>query len=382
MKKSLLALLLFSYVMAVSCSGVPEKEKIEKNPSQYSVMPVKLIEGFKAECARILEEHESAVPGIEIGRDDWAYQISEIRYGASFPYYGKWATRMYPGVSPEKADPLNAILHFRDQLAAVGIELLLMPVPDRPVIYPEGILDIGDFRDADVLPDIKPMRSRFMDLIRRAGIYSIDLGPYFLQNRNNEHGPVFCKSDTHWTPSGTVLAAGISAEFIRNRSWYQGTLDQYQLPEGSLQAEWMDEELIGHCVKKLQRFEKAMDFSPESLAYRKIKFPGRKPGKTSQEKLRHPEAPITVFGDSNTLRWNELYAAYPQELEFEIRLPIDTISTSGGGINQARMSFVREYRQNPDYLKGKKLVIWVFTIRAVIEARPCWIDTPFEGGAD
>jgi len=378
MKRSLSGLLLVSCVIVVSCARKPEKEETGRHRPPYSMMPVKLIGGFKTECARMMEEHRSGVYGIEMGLDGWAYELSEIRYGASGPYYGKWATRMYPGVSPKKADPLNAILHFRDQLAALGIELLVMPVPDRPVIYPEGILDIGDFRNADVLPDIKPMRSRFMDLVRQAGINVIDLAPYFLAGRGGEHGPLFFKSDTHWAPSGTVLAGEISAEFIRKRAWYEETLGKYQIPDENPKAEWLRKDLIGHCIKKLQRHEKAMDFSPESLEYRKIKFPGRKPGKTSQKRLRHREAPITVFGDSNTLRWNELYAAYPQELEFEIGLPIDTISTSGGGINQARMSFVREYRQNPDYLKGKKLVIWVFTIRAVLEAKPCWIETPLE----
>jgi len=373
-KKIFSTLAVIVLFLGLGCSHQPEES--QEDPLHYSVMPVKMIGRFQNQCAKILTEHPGGVSGLEMGREGWAYQISEIRYGASGPFYGKWAPMLYPEVPPEKADPVGAVVRFRDELASMGIELLVMPVPDRPVIYPEGVLDIGDYRDAAILPDIKPIQSRFIDLLGRAGINAIDLGPYFLADRRGEHGPLFCKSDPHWAPSGTVRAAEISGDFIKKLPWYNEVFEQHKVSGAEALDQWMSKNFIGHCVKKLQRFDKAMDFSPEVIQYRKIAFPGRKPGKTSQERLRHPEAPITVFGDSNTLRWNELYASYPQELEFETGLPIDTISTSGGGINEARMSFVRESRQNTEYLKGKKLVIWVFTIRAVLEAKPCWIDTP------
>src|SRR5437762_9982012 len=41
---------------------------------------------------------------------------------------------------PESADPIPAIVDFREQLKKRGIDLLLMPVPPKAAIYPEKIL--------------------------------------------------------------------------------------------------------------------------------------------------------------------------------------------------------------------------------------------------
>ena len=83
-----------------------------------------------------------------------------------------------------------------------------------------------------------------------------------------------------------------------------------------------------------------------------------------------------VLGDSNVTKWNKFSAAFPQELSCELQIPVDTISASDGGINEARLNLLREYRKDQGCLERKKVLIWVFTIRAVLKARPCFIDIP------
>ncbi len=340
------------------------------------VMPSTIVEQFNAECSALMKAPIPGVPGYFMGRDGWSYQISELRYGACGPFFGEWAQKAYPKALPEDADPLNAILHFRNELKARGIELVIMPIPVRPIIYPEGVIELGQYSNADTRPHIKPMQDDFLKLLREAGISEINLTPYFLGNLHHERGPLYCKSDTHWTPVATALAADIVSEYIKTRPWYEnvaGELHDRLIP---FESEWLSKEHFGHAYKSLRDMGGFEDLPNEVLSYRKITGPYMHG--SDGKRLRHPNSAIIVLGDSNMLWWQNWFAAFPHELAFELGFHVDTLTTRGGGVNQARINFIREARKQPEYLEGKKLLLWTFSARGVLEAKPSWIKTPLQ----
>ena len=53
----------------------------------------------------------------------------------------------------------------------------------------------------------------------------------------------------------------------------------------------------------------------------------------------------------------------------ELGFPVDMLSTSGGGANETRINLVRTIRSDPEYLEGKRLVIWCLSARTFTNAR-------------
>ncbi len=368
MKNGLTVIILLSLTSACGLF-----ERAPKEPETLA-MPAPVVEQFETECAALLAEHRGGVANCFLARDGWCYQGSELRYGAAGVFFGSQSQETYPKAAPEEADPLISIIHFKDQLDARGIELVFVPIPVRPVIYPEGVMPLGNDVSSDPLPHLKPMQDDFFRLVRDEGVRAINLSAFFLSNRHLEQGSLFCRSDTHWTPSGTALAANVVGQYLKSRRWYKRALKTYGNPDAPFSAEWLSKEHFGHLYRRLRDVGGINDLPTETVSYRKISGPGM--AGEGGHKLRHPDSPVIVLGDSNMLIWNIDDAGFAQQLAFELGFHVDTMTTTGGGVNQARLNFIREVRGNPEYLVGKKVLLWTFTARTVLEVKAGWIKTP------
>ena len=65
---------------------------------------------------------------VVVGRNGWLFYRQSVGYVVERPT---------SAVHSDSADPLAAIRSFRDQLAARGIRLLVVPVPNKESVYPE-----------------------------------------------------------------------------------------------------------------------------------------------------------------------------------------------------------------------------------------------------
>jgi alginate O-acetyltransferase complex protein AlgJ len=357
------------------CGSCGFDTSVPKEPKTVA-MPDDVVVAFEKQCRRLLAEQPGGVPGSFIARDGWVLEGNELRYGQSGAFFGKWAPKVYPEAEPGEADPFAAMLHFRDELSSRGIELVFMPIPVRPVIYPESVLELDRYDGAVPYPHVKPMQDRFMKLVRKKSIGRINLTPFFLVNRDHSQGPLFCKSDTHWTPVGAFLAAQLAAEHIKSRKWFAEIAAHRAESPNPFTAEWLTMEHLGHMYVKLRKAGQLGNLEPETLNYRRISGPGMEIA--GEEDLRHPNSPVILVGDSNLLWWWRNAAGFPHQLAYELGFHVDSIITRGGGVNQARLSFVREVRSDPGTLEGTKTVLWVFSIRAVLGAQPSWVKTPIE----
>src|SRR4030095_15976152 len=159
----------------------------------------KFVDELAAKSRSAESERAAVIPGA----DGWFFLASDIRFLSVGQFWGADAAKVSRAHKPESGDPIPAIVDFHEQLKKRGIDLLLMPVPPKAAIYPAKILPAVDLHGETAAPYL----AGFYDELRRRGIDVVDLAPVFLQNRANEHGPLFCTTDTHWSGLGCVLAA-------------------------------------------------------------------------------------------------------------------------------------------------------------------------------
>jgi alginate O-acetyltransferase complex protein AlgJ len=66
----------------------------------------------------------------------------------------------------------------------------------------------------------------------------------------------------------------------------------------------------------------------------------------------------------------------PHCLAFELGFQVDVLAVPGGGANGTRLNLSRKVRAEPEYLDGKRVVIWCFSARAFTNTPEGWIPIP------
>ena len=168
--------------------------------------PLSLLESqekFRGELATRVQVSEKKGAAVCAETDGWLFLAAEFRFLSLGRFWGDEAPKVSRSRKPDLADPIPAIVDFQKQLEARGIDLLVVPVPPKAAIYPEKILPGSDVGAADPAPVVR----RFYDELRAAGIDVLDLAPVFIKNRGDQRGGVFCRTDSHWSGLGCMLAA-------------------------------------------------------------------------------------------------------------------------------------------------------------------------------
>src|SRR4051794_37337432 len=71
---------------------------------------------FRQDCAARAKAADDAGTMAVVGRDGWLFFADELRHLAVGRFWGADAVRANPVARPEYADPLPAIVDFKDQL--------------------------------------------------------------------------------------------------------------------------------------------------------------------------------------------------------------------------------------------------------------------------
>src|SRR4029077_149993 len=342
------------YAAILGCLAVPRTLAGDLGPLSESQQ--KFVNDLAAKSRAAESENAAVIAGV----DGWFFLSSDIRLLSVGQFWGADAAKVSRAHKPESADPIPAIADFHDQLKRRGIDLLLMPVPPKAAIYPEKILPDVDLHGETAAPYL----SRFYDELRKHEIDIVDLSPVFLQNRANEHGPVFCKTDTHWSGFGCVLAAQTIKDKIREKLAGQ--------PRKDYAAEWKETtikgdlgDLVGSNAKKPE---------PEKIAIRTISDK-----ETGAAISPDPNSPLLIIGDSHTLVFHDFLAEKSgllDQLAYETGFAPDLIGTRGSGSTSVRISLYRRARKDADYLSKKKIVVWCFAAREFTESDQGWDKVP------
>lgn len=298
---------------------------------------------FRRLCATTAAAGDSmAIPG----KDGWLFSRSEVRHIGLGTFWGEAARTVSKATSPDKADPLPAIVDFHEQLKALGIELIFAPVPCKALIHPEQLGGAPERLDV--------IHQQFFQLLRDKGVTVLDLAEVFFEERNKPGTPaLYCRSDTHWSPYGCEVTARTIKGLLGSPAWLKAR-------PGSITTSAGTRTIIGDLTNGQ---------GSEELPIRLVESPGAT--------LNDNTSPIVLLGDSHTLVYHvgaDLHgtnAGLADQLAAELGIAVDVIGVRGSGATPARVNLMRRARANPAYLAGKKVVIWCFTEREFTES-PGW----------
>lgn len=299
--------------------------------------------GFFVAAADVEQEAKRMLAGVEPGTivfkgaDGWLYSRNELAHLAKGDLSGGLIAGKSECSSPQKADPIPAIVDFNDQLKALGIELLVVPVPPKMAVYPAAPLAPGE-----AMAYLKP----FYGELRARGVNVLDLSDLFIAKAGAE--PLYCKTDAHWSPAGMLLAAeeitGKKKELKSSEITISGDL--------------------------------ARSLGASAPASEKIKFFEVSAGSAGAD------SQYLLIGDSHTLVFHAggdmlaengglsdlLGALWGENVEL--------IAVKGSAATAVRASLYRKAAGDPAWLKSKKLVIWCFSAREFTESPTGWVKVP------
>lgn len=299
---------------------------------------------FRTLCANRAAEGDSmAVAGI----DGWLFLRSELRHLGVGPFWGPAAAQV-SRAKPDKADPLPAIADFSRQLADRGITLLVAPVPCKAAIHADKLGVTSRDR-------IDTAERDFQAALGAAGIAVVDLAEPFVQAKADATaGPPYCRTDTHWSPRGCEIAAVIVARRVEALDGAKAWLSKAR------------RKFVAHADRRHVVGDLGGGGEPEDVSARVITAPG---GGTAEDR----SSPVLLLGDSHVLVFHagaDLHgtnAGLADQMAFELGIPIDVLGVRGSGATPARINLLRRAKTDPNYLGGKKVIVWCFAAREFTE---------------
>ncbi len=289
------------------------------------------------------------------GRDGWLFFAPELRSLGAGRFWGPAAARASSVPNKAYADPLPAILDFKAQLARKGIELLIVPVPAKAIIYPEALSSSVPVPAGKTPPRLDPYHQEFYRLLARSGVKVLDLTPAFLQYRAGKGSPLYCRQDTHWSGAACALAAQRIATEVRKRPWAGS------VKKRAFTTQPQTVTITGDLWQMLGDSGLAKERLPLTFV--------RERGAGPVEPWR--QSPVLLLGDSHNLVFHgggdmlAEGAGLPDHLALRLGFPVDLVAVRGSGATPARISLLRRR----DNLAGKKLVVWCFSVREFTEGQ-------------
>lgn len=312
-------------------------------------------QSFRAQLASKVAALEKKNAGAAVGLDGWFFLTGELRFLAQGKFWEEAASKVSRAHKAEWADPIPAIADFHRQLQERGIALLVVPVPAKAAIYPEKIGVETKLSATESAPALM----EFYGELRRRGIEVMDLTALFAAHRDDPRGPVYCRTDSHWSGVGCALAAEAIAQRVRQ-------ILPDESSRGAFTADWKDANISGDLASLAGEAAKA---APEKIAIRRISPPV----------AADPRSPLLLMGDSHTLVFHDFLAERAgllDQLANELHYAPDLIGTRGSGATAVRVSLYRRAHADPDYLSRKKVVIWCFAAREFTETDQGWVVQP------
>lgn len=292
---------------------------------------------------------------VVIGSQGWYFFKPGLAYMLS---------RNAPAKQPNATnDPVAAIVDFRDQLAARGVQLMVMPVPNKDSVYPDRLTS----RARAMRGVMSPRTRKVLAGLRDAGVEVVDLFQEFkaarLRADANTETPLYLAQDTHWSPVGVKIAARSVAHRLIELGWVEpGRVDYREQPAP---------------VNRMGDLLRMLESPPIERALHSETVPTVQVVRSENGQLYsdEPGAQILVLGDS----FMRVYqtdapnsAGFIAHLAEDLKQPMMSLVNDGGGATLAR----EELCARPVFLKNKKVVVWEFVERDIGLGIKGWRRTP------
>lgn len=291
-----------------------------------------------------------------LGRDGWLFYRPGVEYLVE-----PWP--LSQNAAAGERNPVVAILEFCDQLAARGIELVVVPIPGKASVYPEMLTS----RAVGVELPLQTHTRDIMSQLEQAGVTVVDLFEVFARARDGRaegDGPsYYLRRDTHWSPAGMHLAAKTTAETLLELGLTTRGETDYELRPVTVSRH-------GDVVRMMDSPQLMRHFQAEHVRCAQVLRRGS--GELYQD---DPRSEILVLGDS-FLRIYEQdepgAAGFVAHLARELQRPLASLVNDGGASTLVRQSLARQ----PELLRGKKLVLWEFVERDIRFGTEGWQKVP------
>ena len=277
------------------------------------------------------------------GHDGWLFLPAELRHLAS--------AADAPALTGEN-DPLPAILDFNKSLAAKGIRLVLLPVPEKSLVRADKLFPPADVTAA---AGYAKASGRFIEALKKNGVDVMDAGPALMAEAANsatDADPVYCKTDSHFTPHTTAVLARAIAAHLREVA-----------PEAI--SKTASPPVRGPETKITIQGDLAPAGTTEQLAFQGV----LKAAGATEPPAADPASPVLLLGDSHCLIFHsggDMLAkggGLADNLGVELGSVPEVMAVRGSGATAARVNLYRKARKEPAYLAKKKVIIWCFAAR-------------------
>ncbi len=305
------------------------------------------ISDFRSDIERQLKERPAEIKGF-IGKDGFLF------YRGSLEYLTSGELRQ----QKDGRDPYPAIVDYRDQLAAKGIDFLFVIIPTKAEIFPEKI---SDSAPDGAKPYVTPYTRKLMLDLAEAGVEVIDLLPDFIEARYDNDAPIYMKQDTHWTDRGLRLAAQIISDRIKQYPWFN-----------DIRGEGIQYEIKAVDVTRGGDIRDMMLPDKEKIKYRPMKLIAKQVLNPDGSFYEDDKAsPIVILGDSFCGEFQvkePKHAGVSSHIAQEIGMPVDLIVAYGSGPDiRGRLT-----RRGSEAVSKKKLVVWTTAARDLYNYRSPW----------
>lgn len=294
-----------------------------------------------------------------IAKDGWLFYDKDILYltGDNIPTNNNLFRK-------ETVSPAKCITDFSRQLKRMGIELVIMPIPLKPQLYPEKLNPL--YPETDILQN--QGYARFIEELKEMGIQLFDPTTILLSMKKNGKD-IFLKTDTHWTPEAMETVAEALSAFLID-SGLVGRGSHFYLRDTSEMVQ------IGDIYTMLKLKKEFSPFFSEKVIIHSV---------LNQDEFWQPStnAQILFLGDSFSniyslegMGWGKS-AGLAEHLSYFLRQPLDAIRRNDEASIATRKMLQTEQKRGRDRLSGKKIVIWEFAMRELTQGNWTPLDMEF-----
>lgn len=285
------------------------------------------------------------------GRDGWAFFRTGVDAltGPGFLEPRQLERRAASGtewVPAPKPDPRPAIREFHRYLASRGIDLILVPAPNKPGIHPERLS--GRF-DGAAPPIRNPSFQAWADELVAAGVTLVDPAERMVELKAG--GDVYLETDTHWTPGAMEAVAELIADTVDLEPGTAG----YRRGSREVAA-------LGDVAANLLQLEGTGVYPEQTVTIHPVMTDDGEPWSAD------PDADILLLGDSfaniysaTNMNWGG-GAGLAEQLSFQLQRPVDVIVENDSGARATRLALAKALHRG-DRLAGKQVVVWEFAAR-------------------
>jgi alginate O-acetyltransferase complex protein AlgJ len=302
-----------------------------------------------------------------VGRDGWLFPANELRHVSVGRFWSDAAQKVSRARIPSRRDPLAAIVAYNKACKQAGIKLILLPVPAKSIVYPDKIADV-DLPAEGPMPRLDTIHQEFYRVLRDKDVMVLDITADLLAARAKGQ-KVFCKTDAHWSPTACRIAAKRLAVHLAKTKWP----DEPEPVQTASQDRKF--EIVGDLVRTLPT---GVQIGKEPLTGR---FVGRAGAETFTPVPEDVSSPLLLLADSHGLVFHtggDMHvkgAGLADQLVAELGFGVDLIAARGSAATPVRVNLYRKAARNPDWLAGKKVIVWCFTVRELTESAG-WAEVP------